>query len=108
LKLSKVNSRQKLNRFDTIMVQNLKFTIMPTISLRDIPEPMYQQIKTLAECERRSVNQQILILLERAIAQPRSPQPEALRRMHLQRAAIEARVGLLPDSADAIAQDRQR
>ena len=81
---------------------------MTTVSLRDIPESMYQQIKNLAACERRSINQQILVLLERAIAQPRSPQPEALAKIHLQRAAIEARRGLLSDSTDAITQDRQR
>ncbi|NEQ63745.1 MAG: Arc family DNA-binding protein [Moorea sp. SIO4A1] len=40
---------------------------MTTFTLRDIPQELYQQIKDMAAREGRSVNQQILVLLERSV-----------------------------------------
>jgi hypothetical protein len=46
---------------------------MANLSLRDVPDELYQQIKEIAEHERRSINQQILVLLERSVQQQKQP-----------------------------------
>ncbi len=79
---------------------------MANISLRDVPNELYEQIKEMAERERRSVNQQILVLLERSMLLQRRPSSELWEQIDQTRKAIEARVGILPNSAEMIAEDR--
>lgn len=80
---------------------------MANVSLRDVPEELYQQLKQMAEQERRSINQQILILLERSIAVREKPSAELWERIDRRREAIYQREGLISDSAQLIAEDRQ-
>ena len=40
---------------------------MPTLQVRDLPEYIYQQIVDLAKAERRSITQQTIVLLEKAL-----------------------------------------
>ena len=79
---------------------------MANISLRDVPEELYQQIKEMAERERRSVNQQILVLLERSVWQQQRPAVEVWQQIDRQREAIRVREGITTDSAKLIAEDR--
>ncbi|UFP93139.1 FitA-like ribbon-helix-helix domain-containing protein [Gloeobacter morelensis] len=81
---------------------------MVNISLRDIPDDVYEQIKQMAGRERRSINQQILVLLEQATRRHRRPAASVLEQIDRQREAIVARIGLLPDSTEDIAEDRER
>jgi hypothetical protein len=81
---------------------------MTNLSLRDVPDELYQQIKEMAEHERRSINQQILVLLERAVQQQQRPNPDVLKRIDRQREVIAARIGIIPDSTEQIAEDRSR
>lgn len=81
---------------------------MRNLSLHDVPDDLYQKIKEIAECERRSINQQILVLLERAVQQQKRPKTNLLERIDRRREAIAARVGIMPDSTDLIAEDRNR
>jgi len=81
---------------------------MANLSLRDVPEELYQQIKEIAARERRSVNQQIVVLLERAVQQQKRPLAEVLERIDRRREAIAAKVDIMPDSTEQIAEDRKR
>jgi len=81
---------------------------MVNISLRDVPDELYQQLKQMAELERRSVNQQILVLLERSLKLQQRPSAEVWQRIEQRREAIASRVGLTPDSAELVAEDRSR
>lgn len=81
---------------------------MVNISLRDVPDEVYQQLKQMAESERRSVNQQILVLLERTLKLHQRPSTEVWRRIEQRREAIAFRIGVTPDSAELIAEDRSR
>jgi hypothetical protein len=81
---------------------------MANLSLRDVPEELYQQIKEIAARERRSVNQQIVVFLERAVQQQKRPLAEVLERIDRRREAIAARVDIMPDSTEQIAEDRKR
>lgn len=40
---------------------------MPSLQVRDLPEHIYDQIVELAEAERRSITQETIILLEKAL-----------------------------------------
>ncbi|NEO70985.1 Arc family DNA-binding protein [Moorena sp. SIO3H5] len=52
---------------------------MTTFTLRDIPEELYQKIKDMAAREGRSVNQQILVLLERSVLLSQRPPADLLK-----------------------------
>ena len=41
---------------------------MPSLQVRDLPKPIYDKLKALAERERRSMAQQVVVLLEQALA----------------------------------------
>jgi len=41
--------------------------VMPSLQVRDLPDYIYQQIIQLAEAERRSIAQETIILLEKAL-----------------------------------------
>ena len=81
---------------------------MVNISLRDVPDEVYQQLEQMAERERRSVNQQILVLLERSLSLHQRPSAEVWQQIEQRREAIRARVGVTPDSAELVAEDRSR
>lgn len=68
---------------------------MPNLSLRDVPDE-YQQIKEIAERERRSINQQILVLLERSVQQQKQPKAEVLGRIR-QRQTMKGEVQFRAD-----------
>lgn len=40
---------------------------MPSLQVRDLPEHIYQKIVQLAEAERRSITQETIVLLEKAL-----------------------------------------
>lgn len=44
---------------------------MPTITLKNIPEPLYERLKHAAENHRRSLNSEILVCLETVLAPSR-------------------------------------
>ena len=41
--------------------------IVPTLQVRDIPDPLLQELKARAEAARRSLTQQVIVELERAV-----------------------------------------
>ncbi|MFN2363989.1 MAG: DUF29 family protein [Halarsenatibacteraceae bacterium] len=40
---------------------------MPSLQVKDLPEHLYQEIVQLAESERRSITQETIVLLEKAL-----------------------------------------
>jgi plasmid stability protein len=42
---------------------------MPTLQIRELPEDLYQALKTAAEQERRSLSQQAIVTLARGLEQ---------------------------------------
>ena len=53
---------------------------MPNLTVRNIPEAAMEKVRTLAAVERRSLNSEILVLLERALSDESSlrPEPQAI------------------------------
>lgn len=40
---------------------------MPTITVKNIPEDLYRQLRTAAEINRRSINSEVIVCLERVL-----------------------------------------
>ena len=59
---------------------------MPTITLRDVPKELLDRLKQRAEEDRRSLNQQVIHLVERALQDELlSPTAQAERWLHMRR-----------------------
>ena len=50
---------------------------MPSLTLKNIPEELMDELREVAEQERRSITQQVLYMLEQAIARREAAQREA-------------------------------
>ena len=74
---------------------------MTTLTLKQVPPELLEQLRALAERERRSVNQQAIVLLEQALAKPRPTFAEAY-------AKFRKKVGTIPPgTAEALEGLRQ-
>ena len=52
---------------------------MPSITVKNIPEPIYQQLKKRAQAQHRSINSEIIACLEQSTL-PHRPSPEEFLR----------------------------
>ncbi len=52
---------------------------MPSITVKNIPEPIYQQLRKRAQAQHRSINSEIIACLEQATL-PHRPSPEEFLR----------------------------
>ena len=77
---------------------------MPHLSLRDVPQATYDALKRLSVRERRSVQQQAILLLD--AAQVLEPQQGVLARAAVWRKRLEGRN--LPDVNEILREDRER
>ncbi|HEX5580969.1 MAG TPA: Arc family DNA-binding protein [Gemmatimonadaceae bacterium] len=77
---------------------------MATLTVKNIPDELYERIKESAAEHRRSINSEIIVCLERALASRRMD-PEAL----LARAdALRERAALSPLTEDTLGEARRR
>lgn len=58
-------------------MQLVTYTSMPTLTIKGMPDPLYQRLKQRAAEHRRSLNSEILVALEQSIAAT-SPDTQAL------------------------------
>lgn len=54
---------------------------MPGITLKNIPDPLYQRLVDIARCHHRSLTKEILFALERHVQQPAQDKTELLQRI---------------------------
>ncbi len=82
---------------------------MPTLQVRDVPEPLYRKIVALAKAERRSITQETIVLLEKAL---QVSSQDTIRRQGLLdqilREEREGKYAHLPDPVSLIREDRER
>ena len=76
---------------------------MPALSLRDIPEQVYARLKEQASANRRSLNAEVLVILERATRSRRLDADALLNRIDGVRARLE-----LPTLTDEFVHDAKR
>jgi hypothetical protein len=80
--------------------------VMPSIQVRDVPLSLYRRVKKLAESERRSIAQQVIVLIERALnyEQERKDFEKLIDRIRQNADHYQH----LPDPVSLIREDRER
>ena len=64
------------------------YRLMPALTLKGVPEAVMDRIRELADTERRSLNQQAILLLGRAVAEQPDSFGTAYRRFRARRGAV--------------------
>ncbi|MGR8933342.1 MAG: FitA-like ribbon-helix-helix domain-containing protein [Gammaproteobacteria bacterium] len=72
---------------------------MPALTIKNIPDALYEQLKAAAELHRRSINSEVLICLERALSATKIDPAERLSRIELLRAGIKTN-SITPDEIE--------
>jgi len=80
---------------------------MPTLHVRNVPEDLYELIRTRAQEERRSITAEVIQLLRRALSDTDENQAEVLKRIQRRRFFRPADTDA-PDSMTMLRQDRSR
>ncbi len=80
---------------------------MASITVRDIPDHLYEQFKGLAERDHRSLNAELIVAMDRLISQDQLhyQRTQALQRIIERRKQIPATD---VDSVELLREDRQR
>ncbi len=52
---------------------------MATLTIKNLPAPLYERLKEKAASNRRSINSEAIIAVEQAVADFRGVEPEAMR-----------------------------
>lgn len=75
---------------------------MPALTIKNIPDTLYQQLKTAAELHRRSINSKVIICLEKTLAVTKITPADRLSRIEQLRASIKANSITSEDIDEAI------
>ena len=83
---------------------------MKTYTIRDIPEELFERFKSLAQRERRSINAEIIEVMDRAVQQDALQQQrqDTLRRIAELRHTLPAETREGKDSLTLLREDRNR
>ncbi len=81
---------------------------MPLLQVRDFPADLYQQLKELAESERRSIAQQTVVLIRDALVESESSQVRHTQAVDEARRLAESTPVSALDPAALIREDRER
>ena len=63
---------------------------MPALTIKNIPDALYQQLKTSAELHRRSINSEVIVCLEKTLAATRISPADRLSRIEQLRSSIKS------------------
>ena len=77
---------------------------MPTLTVKNIPDELYDRLRQSAAEHRRSINSEILVCLERALLSERLDPRTQLARLD----ALRARAALPPVTDEIVAESRAR
>ena len=75
---------------------------MPALTIKNIPDTLYQQLKTAAELHRRSINSEVIICLEKTLAATKITPADRLSRIEQLRASIKTNSITSEDIDEAI------
>lgn len=78
---------------------------MPSITVKNIPEPIYNKLKQQAEAQHRSMNSQIIACLEQSVEPKRISANEILRQARIMRKKVRGSL-TAEEIQDAIDQGR--
>jgi len=72
---------------------------MPALTIKNIPESLYQQLKNAAELHRRSINSEVIVCLEKTLAATRITPADRLSRIEQLRSSIKTN-SITPENID--------
>ena len=72
---------------------------MPALTIKNIPESLYQQLKNAAELHRRSINSEVIVCLEKTFAATRITPADRLSRIEQLRSSIKTN-SITPEDID--------
>lgn len=75
---------------------------MPALTIKNIPEALYEQLKSAADQHRRSINSEVLFCLERILVATKPSPAERLKRIEQLRAGIKPNTISLDDIDNTI------
>ena len=61
---------------------------MPALTIKNIPDEIYQQLKRNAELHRRSLNSEVIVCLESALLPKKMTPDEHIKKAELHRSSI--------------------
>lgn len=62
---------------------------MATMTIKNIPDELYEQLKRRAEANRRSINNEVIVLIERAVQYQAQDPNEVLERIRVLREKLD-------------------
>ncbi len=62
---------------------------MPALTIKNIPDTLYEQLKSAADQHRRSINSEVLVCLENALVAKKTDPSDRLKRIEQLRASIK-------------------
>lgn len=80
---------------------------MPILHVRNIPDELYSRLKQQAQADNRSISAEVIVLLDRALAEAERSQNEVLDSIRRRRFFRPAEAGA-PNSTDLLREDRER
>jgi len=80
---------------------------MPTLHVRNVPEPIYDRLRQRAQEQQRSISAEVIMLLDFALAEGDDDQAQILARIHRRRFFNPAEANA-PDSTALLREDRER
>ena len=80
---------------------------MPTLHVRNVPDALYEEIRTRAEAGSRSFSAEVVVLLQRAVEERRPSPGEILQQIRRRRSFRPAAVGA-PGTSSLLREDRER
>jgi plasmid stability protein len=80
---------------------------MATLHVRNVPDPLYEQIRQRAESRSRSLGAEVVVLLTHALEDERPSAGELLDEIRRRRSFRPSAVGA-PDSTTLLREDRAR
>lgn len=80
---------------------------MPILHVRNVPDELYNRIKTQAQAQNRSMSAEVIMLLDRALTESEQTQAELLDAIRRRRFFRPAQTNA-PDSTTLLREDRAR
>jgi plasmid stability protein len=65
---------------------------MPALTIKNIPDSLYEQLKAAAESHRRSINSEVLICLEQTLLPKKNNVDDRLERIERLRSGIKPNI----------------
>jgi plasmid stability protein len=80
---------------------------MAILHVRNVPDELYERIRRQAQAQNRSIGAEVIVLLQRALAETDRTQDEVLTSIRRRRFFSPLEAGA-PDSATLLREDRAR